>query len=230
LENYFKSPIISLHVPKCGGTSLQNIFYKCISQKFKILQYYPDIGVFLPQDWKEERTIIHGHFVRWKNQAVEDICPDTSKFITLIRDPYDTCVSAYNYGKMTAKEWALKINFHDFIKWWLQNPYGPLLGALPLWEKSDSVEKYVDKFLVIGVLNQFDQYVEMISKLFHIDTVELQKSNVSDKKTDLPDLRDELIKAHPRDFEFFNFVNKRARVLSILEANFKEKHDFNPLS
>ncbi len=186
---------------------MQNIFNKCISQKFKILQFYPDIDVFLPQDWKQENTIIHGHFVRWKNQSVEDICPDTPNYITILRDPYDVCVSAYKYGKKHNAEWVEWFSFEEFIKWWSQNQCGPLLGALPIWEKSESVENYVKKFLLIGVLDHFDKYVENISRMFSTEISELVKTNVSAEQLDLPNLRHQLMEAHPRDFELFNYVS-----------------------
>jgi hypothetical protein len=206
MNNNFNTPIISLHIPKCGGSSLHNIFFKYLIRYFNIHSFYPDIGVNLPHDWKQERTIIHGHFVRWQNQSVEDVCPDTPNYITILRDPYDVCVSAYHYGRKTGAEWA-KISFPNFIDWWAQNSYGPLLGALPIWEKSESLQDFINKFILIGSLNHFDKYIESISKIFSIEISELVKTNVSDEKLDLPNLRHQLIEAHPRDFELFNHVN-----------------------
>jgi hypothetical protein len=207
MVSILSQPIISLHVPKCGGTSLQTIFYSHLLPDYRVLQFYPGIGINLQDDWNTGNTLIHGHFIRRDGYSIETVCPGATHYVTCLRDPYDICVSAYKYGRIMNFSWATQMTFPSFIRWMCDDPWGPLLGALPEWKADVSLQSYVSTFLAIGTVNNFNAYLQRLSELFSLSLSTCAPLNASDSHEAFPPLREMLEEAHPKDFQLFQFVN-----------------------
>lgn len=183
MKNYNPElPLISLHIPKCSGTSLLRAFadgHK--EQKFNLIRFYPDIGISLPENYSDSKTIIHGHFVRWKNAAVEDKVAKPEQFVTVVRDPIDALISGYWYGIQNGHDWAMKHSPESFLKWHIDANISPIFGALQKLEDETNPENIVSKFLIIKTADQIDLFIEELSEMLKISMPKIGKHNVSDK-------------------------------------------------
>ncbi len=200
-----KFPIVSIHIPKCGGTSLLSSLLK-LEPEYRLIEFYPDNSKHLPENFNFDKAVIHGHFERFAGRAIENVLPDAQEFITLLRSPYDVCTSAYRYGLENNFDWATNMNYEKYMDWWFEQPQGPLLAALPNWQHNESVEQYASKFLEIGVLDHLDKYLDKLSNLFGVNIGAPQKINITSNKRKLPDLSKTLERAHPRDYELYDYV------------------------
>lgn len=175
-------PLISLHIPKCSGTSLSHSLHAAnFSEKYRLLNYYPDIGINNLNDYNKANTIIHGHFVRWKNSAVEDIIENPSQFITIVRNPIDTLLSGYFYGKQNNFEWATNKSLEEFIIWHLENDISPIFGAVQKLTNESNPEDICSQFLIIKTINQLNEFVEELSEMLNFGLPKIEHHNTTDK-------------------------------------------------
>lgn len=197
-------PLVSLHVPKCAGSSFGQDLSQ-ISNYYSVIYFYPEIGYILPNDWHRPKTIIHGHFVRWKNHAVEDFCPDC-QYITLLRDPYDVCVSAYYYGLRNNLSWAVNSTIKEYFEWWLNSDIGPLTGSLLSLDKFNSIEEYCSKFICIGSVSRINDFYSKLERVLNVVFVTSSHLNVSKVLPNTPDYRNAFKERFPFDFDLYNYV------------------------
>lgn len=100
-------PVISVHVPKCAGTSLQQALIRCYSEAQVHLDYAdrvldPAAPCNLdPASWREHcaritdlggKAVVHGHFHADKYDAV----PEALR-VTFLRHPIERLISHYYY-------------------------------------------------------------------------------------------------------------------------------------
>jgi hypothetical protein len=98
-------PLFSLHVHKCGGSSLRNI-YKFWFRPFYFPHYYISKNDKLPFKIpavnalaKVRPLIIHGHFNYTKKTSINYYYPKAKQFISSLRDPLQAHISSYFYIK-----------------------------------------------------------------------------------------------------------------------------------
>ncbi len=98
-------PLISVHVPKCAGTS----FYDVLRNWFKsgFLRHYPNERTGAEPTrhslaWRKLLRIpvcIHGHFNFQRGSGFDAYYPGSTQIITIVRDPWELNISNYFYGK-----------------------------------------------------------------------------------------------------------------------------------
>ena len=206
-----QEPLISLHIPKCAGQSLALSVWELNNKGFATFPYYPEVGLHLPVKWNVPNVIIHGHFVRWKGFGIEAICPEARQFTTVIRDPFDVIVSGYFYGLQNKLEWAVNSNLNAFMDWWIDSGNTPLTGSLPSIWGVNSVSEYADKFVLIGVVDYLDSYVDQLGKILNTKLQPPLKVNHSIYSQKIPDRRSEFRQAMPFDFDFYDYVLDKYR-------------------
>ena len=163
-------PLISLHVPKCEGTGLMDIFFALPADRFRYLPHYPDVGAQLPPDWNEPGVLIHGHSQRFKGQAIETICPGADQFIAIQRDPLDVLISSYYYGRRYGHSWAVDISIECYLNWWFEQPQGPLATALPACQQATTLDDYVSGFVCIGLMEHLPAFYQALGRILNIAT------------------------------------------------------------
>ena len=161
-------PLISLHIPKCAGTGLMDVFSKLPRNRFRFLPHYPDINRNLPPDWNEPGVLIHGHFQRFKGEAIETACPGSDQFITVLRDPFDILISSYYYGLRKRLPWATNISIEGYLDWWFAQPEGPLATALPAYQATTSIDEYISGFVCIGLMERLPEFYEVLGHILNI--------------------------------------------------------------
>jgi len=207
MKKYDESqPIVSLHIPKCAGQSLLSCLSTLGQQKFNAIFYYPEIGLDLPSNWAAPKTILHGHFVRWKGFPVEEICAGASQFTTVLRNPFDVIVSGYFYGLQNNFEWATNNSLDDFMDWWLYSGNRPITGALLNENECKTVANYAERFLLIGVAEHLNAYVGKLGDLLGAKLPVAKVVNASKYIKQVPDRKAEFRAAMPFEFELYEHI------------------------
>lgn len=199
--------LIMLHIPKCAGQSLQISLEMACNNSYCLSYFYPDIGVNLAKNWNSRRSIVLGHFIRWKGQSIETTCPLASQFITILRDPFDVCVSAYFYGLKEGFTWATSMSIEDFLNWWLLQDFGPLTGALPEFKFDESVIDYCKRFVYIGTVSKIDRFYSEVGRILGVKFEWNGIANTSEYTKSVPDLRSAFRRKFSRDYLLYDFVD-----------------------
>jgi len=89
-----KEPLISLHIPKTGGTSLRTILLRWFPNG-QFLEHYPNNGLLPLRHDCRGPVCIHGHFNSTRGFGVAEYYPHASQFITFLRDPFNRICSLW---------------------------------------------------------------------------------------------------------------------------------------
>ena len=100
MKNYNRNEtLISIHIPKTGGTSLRKILRKWFGEKL-FLHYFNEKDCSMPVKYEFASGIcIHGHFNSRRGFGINDYYPQATQFITFLRDPFDILISRFFYEK-----------------------------------------------------------------------------------------------------------------------------------
>lgn len=102
-------PLISIHVPKCAGTSFQEVIKDWFGQKGYM--HYRKGGQLPSKITLDPGSCLHGHFNRMLDFGIEKHYSDVSQFITILRDPIEMQVFMYydelrrHHNGNTAWDW-----------------------------------------------------------------------------------------------------------------------------
>ena len=107
-----KKPLISIHIPKCAGSSFSAILKSWFGKGY-LGHYHDEKQDIAPirhnlksrlffREYKPG-ICIHGHFNHDRGNGTQDYYPEVDQFITILRDPFDLHLSNYFYVKSEAK-------------------------------------------------------------------------------------------------------------------------------
>jgi hypothetical protein len=154
--------VISIHIPKTGGTSLGQILGGVYGENLWVnyeFQWNREISfkAFIPSGTK----CLHGHF---EFDAFDEIYPDALK-ITWLRDPVERTISLYNHimnkpdsdNDIIMELYHSKPSLIDFssIPWVSNNALNYLGDSKP------------ENFAFIGFLESFNESLRMCAKLLN---------------------------------------------------------------
>lgn len=221
--------LISLHMPKCGGSSFRALLrdhfqyrfskdydfpiHQPIDQRIKKVkraQRWIEIGhkYFLRYRFTE---CVHGHFLPYKYNHFYG--NEGAVFVTWLRDPIERLVSHYYYWQRTydagspkplhrrviEEEWTLKE--FAFSKE-LQNLYSQFLWNFPL-----------EQFDFIGITEHYEEDFKYFAEHYlGLQNVTVPQKNINPNRSKVPFEDEELLKAlksfHNRDYELYNHALK----------------------
>jgi len=211
MRNITRNPIISLHIPKCAGTSLKESLQKSLGDNLqldygdRVLDISEEARIYRIKSKKnsleklesiKNKVIIHGHFYGFKYL---DIFPE-SKFVTIIRRPDSLLLSCYHYLLQRKDDNPLiklakkSKTFDDFIEIEeFQNIITKV--SYPLQPSS---------FFYIGF---FENYKESLGKYSEITKHKLQEftRNTNNNKTEALSIKtlDRIYYLNQKDFLFY---------------------------
>lgn len=201
-------PLISIHIPKCAGTSFSDVLKKWYGKKL-LTHYHSEKWNKRPKKYRLKRGLfknkllsgicIHGHFNNARGNGVEDYYPEISQKITILRDPFDLHVSNFFYVKrqdvnnkkgatrggkpheIIANKWSLE----DFLR---NRNKSYLLDFFP---KRLTLENYKEvleeQYLYVGISEQLQKSVEILSEVLGFESQSVPVSNISKKDEEIPD-------------------------------------------
>jgi hypothetical protein len=221
--------IISIHVPKTGGTSFVDVLKACAEEVF-YLDY--GLGALAPtalfwrgkpitapfesvircRDSFSGRSVIHGHFHAEKYVGR---FPD-AVYVTWLRDPVERVASNYFYwyreipgDPLWEQVIARKMSLEQFAQLEItRNLQEALLSPLA-----------VEQFDFIGITEEYDRSLELFRRLFCPDvcidaTVRNRNPNRQGEFYELdPELRKKILKLNERDAHIYLEGVRRFRYL-----------------
>ena len=151
-------PLISLHIPKTGGTVfLRHILKKNFENIRTDYQRYP-LKKRHPQVPKENTYIVHGHF--YASKYLDWKLP----YITWLRDPVTRLVSHYNYSY--GRKHRLANNWNNWYR------------ELDIYIRRNTnvISQYMNisrsHFIFVGILEKWTESIRRFGKLVNLDLSE----------------------------------------------------------
>ena len=193
-------PIISIHIPKCGGTSFINIVQEWFSSKL-YLHYYNEKAGKMPEKVKLKKGIfnsyinnlcIHGHFNKNRDFGITKLYPDVDQFFTFLRDPLEMSISVFFYRHKLLDNNnyynnGIKINsFPMDIDQYLEesNPY--MLNQFPDGINEENYKEFInEKFVHIGVIENYQNSINLLAEKLNKKPLKIEHLNES-RRTQTP--------------------------------------------
>ena len=218
MRNYDSNlPLIAIHIPKTAGVSFREVLMEWFGSKL-LLHYYSEATGEMPPKYdltslhsKEGPVVVYGHFNRKRNFGVEHYYPEVKQFITILRDPFEMCVSGYFFMRERGVAWKdqsriPKRELYDHIL----KSEGYLENFFPRKVTLVNYKEIIEtQFIEIGITEHMDESVKRIANKLNRKYTpgSLHQLNVTARDQRVPyELKDEFIERHPLDYAIYNHV------------------------
>ncbi len=200
-----QQPLISIHIPKCAGTSFSNILQSWFGEGF-CRHYFNEMKNELPVKQKlysgfffrkpRQGLCIHGHFNNDRGMGVLDYYPDSDQLITIIRNPWEVHLSNYFYVKRNIQNGKAyrdgkKIGIdslgglEDYLK---ENTRSYICKFLPSNITLDNYKDILEeKFVFTGIAENLQGSVNLLANKLGFSAKEVPTLNESERDENLPD-------------------------------------------
>ncbi|MGB4205294.1 MAG: sulfotransferase family 2 domain-containing protein [Bacteroidales bacterium] len=213
--------IISIHIPKAGGTSFRKILSNWYGNKLH-LHYFNENNKLMPEKFELlPGMCIHGHFNSSRDFGIRHYYPEADQFITFMRDPFDIIVSRYYYVKMREKAGTsyrdgkptnLADNVNDFLEQEIHNSnYTPnILDFFPEVITSENYEQIIrSKFIYIGFMDNYQESVDRLADILGFPHMIAPFENKSERFGEIdPSLRKIFMETHQLEYKVYNCARK----------------------
>ena len=212
-----QQPVLSIHIPKCGGTSFEAVLKKWFSNKL-LLHYWNSRKDKLPQKYDLSAGMcVHGHFERFRGSGVLDYYPQVTQWFTIVRDPFQHFVSHYFYIKKnreklkkqpSMKHQRILADPNYDLKTHLESTHSYLLAHFP---KDITMENYqqilTERYLYIGITEDLQNTVDQLAVILGFPSVKVPVKNESIRDEELSDsLEAEFRQKHPLEYAIYEFA------------------------
>lgn len=212
-------PLIHIHIPKTGGTSIKEIYKKWFNNG--LLFHYKsaqDGSIPKKHDLETLQTpntaiCIYGHFNKKQNFGIQDYYPEVKQFITILRDPFEKAVSGYFFLRKQSANWKDQSNIPkgelgDYLL--NNNDKAGMFNHFPSEVTLENFREVIEtQFIEIGVLEHLDESMMRIaSKLnYKFNPSSIQKLNVTERDQRIPyELKQEFIEMNPLAYAVYDYV------------------------
>ncbi len=220
-------PLIGLHIPKCGGSSLQKVLQGWFGRSYFTHYFQEKIGK-KPRRWDQswqwwlfpllsgKPRCIYGHFNNNRGTGVEAYYPHADQFFAILRDPLEIVISRYFLAKKMGegrfrdgKAVPIQRKFHnvnEFVSAQIKRPvftdYLPGLG-----DCSSYFELFESKFILIGTLEHIQDSVDRLADVLEMPRVAAPHLNPAPRDEDvMPDLKEAFLQAHALDYSLYQYA------------------------
>lgn len=189
--------IIFLHLPKCGGTTLNRI----IEWEYHPLRIFSVDPIFFlwsfkkvnrwPKDRLAQMQVFKGHMPFGLHRKL----PQPATYITFLRDPIDRVISAYyfarNYKLHPKHRQVSRMTMEEYVRTWPNhNVQTKLLSGRPYTGdfhagECDSAmleaakENLATHFSLVGLTERFDECLAVLKIIFGWDIAQYADFNVT---------------------------------------------------
>ena len=228
MKKYDKeNPLISIHIPKCGGSSFIEVLQKWFNGKFYSHYFNEKDNQMSPNYDLKPGICIHGHFNKKRLFGIKDYYPEADQFITILRDPFEIVVSRYFFVKraehakkegpfyFAGNPLRLEDDVNSYLKNVVSDPdYHPnLLDYMPYEMTMGNCQEILEKhFVYIGITEDIQTSVNMLASKLGFPQVEIDHQNISERYQEIEEgLKEEFIKKHPLEYAIYNYALKNYR-------------------
>ena len=211
-----KAPLISLHIAKAGGSSFKKILQKWfhIGYHSHYRNYKNMVDPPKHIGWRLYLTnivpiCIHGHFDEDINHGVYDYYPEAEQFITILRDPFETWVSMYNYILTTQQAKSVSEKYKTIDEFFYTHELNTL-NLFPFNFSHDNYQTIIqENFVHIGVMENYQKSIEIIAEKINKKSITVpheNKSKFSQKPT--KEAEDFFRNKYKLEFEIYEYARK----------------------
>lgn len=206
-------PVISFHVPKTAGKSLEKILASWFAKEYlrhvfdRRLNRMPIRHQLLP------RSCIHGHFVPGMEMGIEQYYPEARQWITFIRDPITIVTSLYYY-QMKVDIPGIpkpKVAIDKFLLDYAEQGKDPYFRFWPQELEDIEAGAVADKFLFIDVTEEMTISVDNLAFVLGKPKVHVPHINVSEKYLPPSKLRAIYRQTYSKHYELHELARNRIR-------------------
>ncbi len=205
-------PLIAIHIPKTGGSSVKQLYKKWFKTGF--LPHYKRRGK-LPRKHdlsckhsNKTPVVVYGHFNKLRGFGIEDYYPEAKQFVTILRNPFERAVSRYFFLKKTSKrqDELRNVLLHQIPEW-------SMFCHFPRDITMDNYKEIIEThFIEIGVMEHMEESIQRISKKLNrqYQPKSVKRRNVSKRDSSVPyELEEEFIEKHPLEYAVYNYVSSK---------------------
>ncbi|VAW77384.1 hypothetical protein MNBD_GAMMA15-2043 [hydrothermal vent metagenome] len=208
-------PLISVHVPKCAGSSFHLQVLKPWFGDKLFLHYLDEKTNTRPTEHDAgSGSCIHGHFNHTRGCGVSSYYPDAKQQITVLRDPFELHVSNYFYVRRLGEEAyrsgkSVKADYS--LTQYLQEERSFLLQHLPAHLTENNFEEVLnDTYLWIGISEQLQASVGLLAKALGFPTPLTGAFNESEREQRVPQgARERFKEEHPLEMAIYQYAMER---------------------
>jgi len=207
-------PLFSIHVPKCGGTSLHAILRGWYGTQLYLHYNNPKTNT-IPTlhdlkkgvSWKRRLLkrkayprglCVHGHFNHHIGHGIQDYYPEAKQFITILREPFDLAVSNYFYVKalgpesyVNGKSSDIRLafpNIGDYIERVILKKPSIVFNFMPFDWKPETLESQLqNSFIYIGIVEDMPNTIKQLAKRLGFQMPDIVHKNKSEWDEPIPE-------------------------------------------
>lgn len=204
-------PLIFMHIPKCGGVSVQAILKGWFGSRYVRPSYSGFAS--LENDFRivGAPSCIHEHFNVYQNHLNRVWEREPRQLFTVLRDPFDMLVSLYNFGLQGERATLAKTcGSLDIFLDIMHSRRGTASFFTWLVERGsgESLARYAERFMLIGTTDNLGSSVNFLAQVLGRPTVEISVRNKSKVQTPVPDRREEFRKLLVDEYEFYDMARE----------------------
>lgn len=221
-------PVISVHIPKCGGISFKTILHKWFGDG--LLEHLEE-SIENPVPPKHELPsgsvlddypdglCIHGHFHNDRQWGVEDYYPGMTQQITFVRDPWEIVKSMYFYRKhqkaigSPTEAWdgnAFHEAYPDLQAWLSVQHQSHIPNYLPRALNLDNYKDLLEEhFLFMATLEDFQLGVNVLGRILDKPTILTPIENAAPRRESIDNedmLKARFIDNNPLAYAIWDFA------------------------
>jgi hypothetical protein len=210
-----KKLIIFMHIPKTGGTTLNEVFKRSCTEN-EIYDHVPleamrnHFSQLKEEDKKEIKAISGHHFY-----GIHDLFSKPYTYFTMMRNPIERVISLYYFLKTYPgyyEENMRNMSFEEYIDWDPQARNGQI-HQICGQNSQLSLEKAKENlkvFEVVGITEMFNESLLLLKNKFNWANIEYKKENVTKSRPRISEVSPKIIKKIEKnnelDIELYEFI------------------------
>ena len=193
--------LLHFHLPKTGGSALRSYFVDQLGEDAVTPSLQGDLNQALLR-W-QHATVISGHFIARQGDAV----PEDRMTVSVLRSPIDRFLSEYQYNKFDISNLLVDAaqragNLDDYLAYLQRMPAATSLAQMEMLyplgtnaqqrltteEKLSASLKAVDRFELIGIQEEMEDFCSMLCTKFQWPLTQSPRINVTSRRLLADDL------------------------------------------
>lgn len=192
-------PLISVHVPKCAGSSFRDVLKSWFGPGFR--KHYVDEKRNAPPVIHDLAALagrpvcIHGHFNYRRGNGAETYYPEVDQFITIVREPFDLHLSNYFYAKRLQSQGLLRragtahasLADVDLATYLSKRRRSFLPSFFPPELTPQNCDELLDqRYLFVGVFEDIQTSVDQLADQLGFGRVQIKHTNSARRNEEVP--------------------------------------------